>query len=120
MPVSGAVRRAVADLLPGEKIAYVFPATVPMSMSAYVVIAVSDKAITVFTTGYRSWTMPKSVLARYPRTTALGPVELSGGPNFWLDGVSYEVDEEYVSVVNAADAEISLVDLMPPDPLSDL
>nr|CEL21043.1 hypothetical protein [Kibdelosporangium sp. MJ126-NF4]CTQ95443.1 hypothetical protein [Kibdelosporangium sp. MJ126-NF4] len=56
---------------------------------------------------------------RYPRHTKLGPVKLTVIPEFQLGGRVYEVDEEYVAEINAADAEWS-VDAMPPDPLPHL
>lgn len=41
-------------------------------------------------------------------------------PRLKLGSLVLEIDEEYVSVVNAADAETSTPDSLPPDPLPDL
>ncbi|WP_253777693.1 hypothetical protein [Goodfellowiella coeruleoviolacea] len=80
---------------------------------------VSDSAVTVLSTGLLGRSKPKSVLARYPRSTSIGPVDPTPIPTFTLSGIRYEVDDEYVPVINAADAENS-ADFLPPDPLPDL
>jgi hypothetical protein len=46
-------------------------------------------------------------------------VETNLIPTFTLWGIRYEVDDEYVAVINAADAELS-ADFLPPDPFPDL
>ncbi|WP_020672942.1 hypothetical protein [Amycolatopsis nigrescens] len=121
MPVSSAVRERIRGFLePADDIEYVFPADVLGSALPSVLVVVSRHAITVLSTGFWSRRRPKSVLFRSPRNVRLGPVDTQSTPRFTLHGVEYEVDEEYVSVINAADAELGSRDLAPPDPLPDL
>ncbi|KAA5833584.1 hypothetical protein ABT337_16700 [Saccharopolyspora hirsuta] len=121
MPVPSAVRERIRSFLDeDDEIRYVFPADVLMSVRPSVLVVVSRKAITVLSTGFWSRRRPKSVLARLPRGTVLGPVDVQSTPYFRLDGIDYEIDEEYVAVVNAADAEIASPRDFPPDPLPDL
>jgi hypothetical protein len=96
-----------------------FPARIPTSVPGSFVIAVSRQSILVISTGFRSNTTPKSVWARFNRNI-LGPVDMTLIPSFTLGGVTYEVNEEYVSVINAADAELRSSTFLPPDPLPDL
>jgi hypothetical protein len=63
--------------------------------------------------------MPKSLEAEYPRQTRLGPIRDHLGATFTLGGLEYELDEEYVAVLNAADLERGAGE-MPLDPLPDL
>ncbi|WP_218749258.1 hypothetical protein [Rhodococcus sp. FH8] len=49
--------------------------------------------------------------------TVLGPVDTASTPHFTSAGITYEIDEEYVAVVNAADAEITSPQDFPHDPL---
>ncbi|MQA88232.1 MAG: hypothetical protein GEV03_27335 [Streptosporangiales bacterium] len=123
MPVSSAVRERVRPfLLPDEEIRYVLPASMPSValMSAHFLVVVTDASIVVLSTGVLSRTNPRSVWGRYPRSTRMGPVDTSLTPSFSLGGTFFEVDEEYVSVINAADAELASPDTLPPDPLPDL
>ncbi|MFI0466898.1 hypothetical protein ACH347_22685 [Saccharopolyspora sp. 5N102] len=121
MPVSGAVRERIRAFLDeGDEIRYVFPATIPMSVQSSVLVVVSRAAVTVLSTGFWSTKLPKSVVVRLPRNTVLGPVSTQTTPYFSLDGVDYEIDDEYVAVVNAADAEIASPQDLPQDPLPDL
>lgn len=114
MPVPFSVRERIRSALDeDDEIRYVFPAEVVMSLKPNVFIAVSRKTIMVFSTGLWS-KAPKSVLARMPRTTVLGPVDVQSTPYFTVAGIAYEIDEEYVATVNAADAEIIS---SPQDPL---
>lgn len=118
MPVSSAVRAAAhAFLAPGDAVRFVFPAQVVLGGS--VLIVVSDRAVTILSTGFWRRTKPKSVHARFPRAIRIGPVDTHLAPVFTVQGIRYEVDEEYVPVINAADAELS-ADALPPDPLPDL
>jgi hypothetical protein len=120
MPVSADVRAAARGFLdPDDEIRYVFPATLQMSSRPYVLIVVSRKAVKVLSTGHWGRTMPKSLEVEYPRQTRLGPVENHLGMTFRLGGNTYELDEEYVAVLNAADLERGAGEL-PPDPLPDL
>ena len=102
---------------PLTSVRFLFPAQVVLGGS--VLIVVSDQAVTILSTGLWRRTTPKAVHARYPRHVRLGPVEARPIPEFTLRGIRYEVDEEYVPVINAADTELS-TDAMPPDPLPDL
>ncbi|MFJ7622804.1 hypothetical protein ACIQYZ_28825 [Rhodococcus erythropolis] len=45
--------------------------------------------------------------------TVLGPVDTASTPHFVVAGITYEIDEEYVAVVNAADAEITSPQRLP-------
>lgn len=123
MPVSSAVRQRVRTFLqPGEDIRYVFPAAWvnPSPFVPSFIFVVTDVSVTVLSTGALNRTRPKSVWGRYPRDTRIGPVEMAPGPVFTFGRTVFEVNEEYVPVVNAADAEISSPDLLPEDPLPDL
>jgi hypothetical protein len=121
MTLSSACRTLVqAMLLPGEHIDYLFPALIPLSPRGNVLVAVSSRSITVFSTSGRGADRPRSVLARYSRRTRIGPVDLHGVPSFRLGGILYEVDDEYVAVVNALDAERAGDEALPPDPWPDL
>jgi hypothetical protein len=118
--MSSVVRSRIrAFLEPGDALRYVFPAQLVQSATPYVMVVVSDRAVTVLSTGFLGRNRPKSVLATYPRNVRIGPVDTKLIPEFTLQGIRYEVDEEYVAVINAADAEFS-ADFMPPDPLPDL
>lgn len=121
MPVPEAARRRIRTFLDeDDEIRYVLPADILMSVQPSVLVVVSRKAITVLSTGFWSRKRPKSVLARLPRSTVLGPVDTQPMPCFRVEGIDYEIDEEYVAVVNAADAEITSPRDFPPDPLPDL
>ncbi|GAA3431370.1 hypothetical protein [Kutzneria kofuensis] len=120
MPVSEKVRAAARTFLdPDDEIRYIFPAVLSTSSRPYVLVVVSDKALKVLSTGHWSRTVPKTLEAEFPRQTRLGPVETHLGARFTLGGFSYELDEEYIAVVNAADLERGAGEL-PPDPLPDL
>ncbi|MDQ1654760.1 MAG: hypothetical protein QOI35_3960 [Cryptosporangiaceae bacterium] len=116
MPLSTEVRTAVKTLLePGEELRYLFPASVPTS--ANLLVAVTDRAIVLINTGLWSRDQPKSVHARYRRDLRLGPVDVSLIPVVRIGGLLLEVDDEYVAVVHAADAELAGGAGLPPDPL---
>ena len=120
MPISSAVRRQCRQFLePDDEIQFVFPADIVGSAFPSVIFVVSRDAITVLSTGNWRRAGPEKVLSRNPRNVLLGPVDDHLIPSFALYGIRYEIDDEYVSVVNAADAELS-ADLAPPDPLPDL
>ncbi len=91
-----------------------------MSIPGSVLIVVSEQSILVISTGFRSNTTPKSVWARFKRDVNLGPVEAAPVPSFTLGGVTYEIDDEYVAMVNAADAELRSSAALPPDPFPEL
>lgn len=120
MPVSESVRAAArAFLAADDEIRYIFPATLVMSSRPYVVVVVSQRAVKVLAVG-RWGGPPTSLEVEYPRQTRLGPVDSDfTEPTFSLGGLRYEVDEEYVAVLNAADLERGAGE-MPPDPLPDL
>lgn len=65
---------------------------------------------------------PKAIWEQYPRSTRLGPVDVhpSLGPTITVGNLTLEVDEEYVSVIRAADLEIAGTGHRPDDPLPDL
>jgi hypothetical protein len=119
MPVSLAVReRCRTFLKPGEQIRYLFPAMV--YASAPLIIVVTDSSVTVLSCSWFDRDKPKSIWGRYPRNIRLGPVDISSTPTFEIGTLVLEIDEEYVSVINTADAEIAEADFLPPDPLPDL
>jgi hypothetical protein len=121
MPLSAAVRERCRAFLPtSEELQYVFPATSlwsgKMAMMADFIIAVTNSQVAVLGCSWFGRNRPSSVWATYPRTTKLGPVELYGSlpPTVTIGNLLLEIDEEYVSVVRAADAE--LADNLPLDP----
>jgi hypothetical protein len=121
MPLSTVVReRCRSFLSPSEELQYVFPGTSLWSgqsaMMSDFIIAVTNAKVTVLGCSLFRRNRPSSVWASYPRTTRLGPVELYGSlpPTVTIGDLLLEIDEEYVSVVRAADAE--LADALPPDP----
>lgn len=115
------VRERVRPFLrPGERIDYIFPAMGLIGPHlGHFLVVVTDVSVTLVSTGGFSRTRPKSVWSRYPRNVRLGPVDTSAGPRFFLGGTFFEIDDEYVAVVNAADAEVGSSDPLPPDPLPD-
>lgn len=122
MPVTSAIReRCRALLRPGEDIRYVFPvlSAGPAGTAGFLIV-VTDRSITVLATKMFSRIEPSGVWATYPRRTRLGPVELGAGPTIELGGMLFEVDDEYVAVVGAADAEAFSPGDLPRDPLPDL
>ncbi|MET8143215.1 hypothetical protein ABZU32_23185 [Sphaerisporangium sp. NPDC005288] len=122
MPVTAAIRgRCRALLPPGEDIHYVFPVTLVRSggVANYMVV-VTGRSITVLATKVFSRYEPAAVWATYPRQTRLGPVRFAAGPTIELGGTVFEVDDEYVAVVAAADAEAFSPGDLPKDPLPDL
>jgi hypothetical protein len=120
MPVSSRIRKRVRDFLePDDEIQYIFPADVLRSVLPSVIFVVSRNAITILSTGFWSRKLPKSLLSSSPRNYRLGPVDTSTVPWFRFHGIEYEILDEYISVINAADAETSR-DFAPPDPLPDL
>lgn len=122
VPVPEDVWQRCRPLLPaGEEIHYLFPATstvlpvgAPFAVGHFVV-AVTDTTVTVLYMGMLHDDKPQSVWAQYPRTTRLGPVDVdSNEPEFRLGSLVMEVDEEYLPVIAAADAEITAPDYPPP------
>lgn len=123
MPVSSATRTLCRDYLPpGEEIRYLFPATAvpPFSGMFNVLVMITETRVIVLACAWFSRERPGSVWARYPRAIELGPLEHSPGPVINVGNLALEIDEEYIPVVRAADAEISPEGFMPPDPLPDL
>jgi hypothetical protein len=126
MPLSSAARdRVRAFLQPGEELCYVFPATSVAVGRAMVgvapfIVAVSDTHVTVLSCEWLRRDRPSSVWARHPRATRLGPVDTSLAPTISIGNLVLEVDEEYLAVIQAADAELDGTDRLPPDPLPDL
>ncbi|GAA4242163.1 hypothetical protein GCM10022254_74010 [Actinomadura meridiana] len=120
MPVPRPLRERCREFLgiDGE-IRYVFLAS-SLGGGASFVFVVTDDRIAVVSTGPLNRATPKSVWGSYPRGTRIGPVEISAGASFEFAGARFELDDEYVSVVNAADAEVFSRDSFPHDPLPDL
>jgi hypothetical protein len=126
MPLSSAIReRCRAFLQPDEELRYLFPATsVGLGRgivgTAPFIIAVSDAQVTVLSCEWLRHHRPASVWARHPRATRLGPVDTSMAPTLSIGDLVLEIDEEYLAVVQAADAELDGTDRLPPDPLPEL
>lgn len=125
MPLSAAVRERCRTFLPdGDELHYVFPATSlshgRAEMMADFIVAVTHSSVTVLSCKWFRRNRPSAVWAAYPRHTKLGPVELYGSlsPTVTIGTLLLEIDDEYVSVVRAADAEIT--NLVPLDPFPDL
>ena len=126
MPLSSAARdRCRAFLEPGEELRYAFPATSVglgrwgAGVAPFIVV-VSDRHVTVLSCEWLRRDRPASVWARHPRATRLGPADTSMAPTIELGDLVLEVDEEYLPVVQAADAELDAAGGLPPDPLPDL
>jgi hypothetical protein len=102
-----------------DDILYIFPAAGPGGGANFIFI-VTHRELIVVSTAMFTRTKPKSVWARYPRGVRIGPVDTGAGAFFELGGASYEVDDEYIPVINAADAEVFSPDTLPRDPLPDL
>ncbi|WP_119731178.1 hypothetical protein [Thermomonospora amylolytica] len=120
MPVPRQLRERCREFLGlTEEIRYIFPALLAGG-GAHFVFVVTDGAITVVTTGIFSRTTPKAVWGTYPRRTRIGPVDTGAGAFFTFAGNDFELDDEYIPVVNAADAEIFARETLPEDPLPEL
>lgn len=122
MPVPAHVCRQCQDLLEaGEEIGYLIPVTtvwigsVMSGIDCY--IAVTDRRIAVLTGGLLHSGRPTDVNLQYPRATRLGPVQFAPAPTFRLGSRAYEIEDEYVAQVHAADAELD--GLLPEDPFPD-
>src|SRR4051794_26928791 len=112
MPVSETVRKQCrAFLEPGDEIRYLVPGT-SLSINAMAIVhrfalMVSDRHITVLSCSRWRRMKPVSVWATHPRRIKLGPVDVhpSLGPTIGFGGLTLEIDEEFVSVIRAADLE---------------
>ena len=115
MPVPTAVRTRLKGFLPVDaEIRYVFPATWNDSATCYVVV--TDTSVVVVANRRFRKKRPREVWRVFTRNTRIGPVDTHLVPTFELGGREFTVDDEYVPVINAADAELS-PDVLPPDPL---
>src|SRR5690606_13933769 len=120
MPVPRPLRERCREFLGIDGgIRYVFPAAA-FGGGAGSFFVVTDDQIAVLSAGERSRVTAKGVRGRYARGTRIGTVESGAGGSFEFAGAVFEVDDEYVPVVNAADAEIFDRDSLPKDPLPDL
>ncbi|GAA3736267.1 hypothetical protein HDA32_001348 [Spinactinospora alkalitolerans] len=119
MPVSSTVRDRVRALLPaGAEIRYIFPAS--WHETSFFLVVVTESTVTVVANRMFSRTRPRNVWQVFERGVRIGPVDTHLVPTFELGGREFEVHEEYVPVINAADAELAGRDALPPDPLADL
>lgn len=114
---SYAREQARAFLQPGEDIRYVFPAAsvwkdTSVRASRFIVV-ITDASVTILSAALLNRSKPKAVWARYPRNIAIELVQMAPGPVYRLRDLVFEVDEECVDVINAANAE------RPPPPPSD-
>ncbi|TDC46597.1 hypothetical protein E1281_27600 [Actinomadura sp. KC345] len=120
MPVPRPLRERCREFLGIDAaIRYIFPAT-SYGGGAGFIFVVTDDQVTVISTSLMSRSNPKTVWGSYPRGTRIGPLETGTGASFEFAGVVFEVDDEYVAVVNAADAEVFDRGSLPKDPLPDL
>lgn len=120
MPMPRPVRERCREFLGLDAdIRYLFPA-MSAGGGAHFFFVVTEDQVAVLSTGPLRRTEPKSVWGTYPRGTRIGPVETGAGAAFEFAGSRFEVDEEYVPVINAADAEVFDRDSLPRDPLPDL
>ncbi|WP_162829958.1 hypothetical protein [Amycolatopsis palatopharyngis] len=128
MSLSADVRQRCAAFLPeGARVRYVFPGSAvtlrgPTGMAGFLVV-VTDTEIVVLACGWFRRHRPVSVWSRYPRSTTLGPLELSGSMDSLchIGSLTLEIPEEFVPVIRAADAELSPAEQhLPPDPFPDL
>jgi hypothetical protein len=106
VPVSDATRRRAQHLLePGDTIHAIIPALPADCPSRYALIVLSHRAVTVLATGFWQPMLPKSVHSRHPRTR-LGPADTTGTvPVVTLGPARYEIDEEYLPLLAAADRD---------------
>lgn len=120
MPVPRPLRERCREFLgiDGE-IRYIFPAA-SFGGGAGFLFVITDDQVAVISTGPVGGATPKTVWGSYPRGTRLGPLETGAGASFEFAGAVFEVDDEYIAVINAADAEIFDRDSLPKDPLPDL
>ncbi|ETK30654.1 hypothetical protein [Microbispora sp. ATCC PTA-5024] len=114
MPLPSTVRERCRPFLdPDEVLHYLFPA---YTQGANFIFAVTDRTITILHCGAFNRDRPKGVYARLPRATRIGPVNTNLDPVFRCNGMGYRVDDQYVSTILAADAEIAGAPVLPPDP----
>ncbi|GAB3454665.1 hypothetical protein GCM10027570_35120 [Streptomonospora sediminis] len=119
MPVSPRIRERARGFLPaGAEIRYIFPAS--WNESQFFVFVVTEATVTILVNRFWSRTRPKGIWHVFPRDVRIGPVDTHLIPTFHLGAHTFEVDEEYVSVINACDAESEGTASLPPDPLPDL
>ncbi|SDG82914.1 hypothetical protein SAMN05421505_108167 [Sinosporangium album] len=122
MPVARAVRERCRGLMEAdEEIRYVFPATLSGTPGpAYFLVVVGDRRILVLATRYFDRDTPIDIYQALPRRTRLGPVEFGPMPTIRIGATHFNVNEEYLAVVTAADAEVFAPETLPLDPLPDL
>lgn len=121
MPVPRDLRALCREFLgTDEEIHYIFPASIAGGGPAHFLFAVTDSAVTVISTGGLSRSRPRAIWGSHPRGTRIGPVDTGAGAFFRFGGADFEVDDEYIAVINAADAEVFAPDTLPKDPLPDL
>ena len=98
-------------LRPGESVRYVIPVMAEImgvfTMSPFeTTIVVTDERIAVVTGGALRRNASARIDREFPRQTRLGPVDESLGPVITLGSVQYEIDDDAVPLVAAADAEL--------------
>ncbi|WHT21103.1 hypothetical protein N8J89_08565 [Crossiella sp. CA-258035] len=121
MPLSSEVRDRCRGFLPaGAELRYLFPALSLNPGMAPVLVAVTSRTVTVLTCSFLRRNRPTGVLVHYPRTIQLGPVDTRTTPTIEFGNLMLEIDDEYISVVRCADAEVDEQSFLPPDPLPDL
>ncbi|PRY02182.1 hypothetical protein CLV72_101783 [Allonocardiopsis opalescens] len=118
MPVPAEVRERLRAFLPeGARMRYVCPIALAGG-SACLYLVVADSMITLVSTRLLRPSEPDAVWSVYPRRVRLGPVETGSTPMFRLGEYWYEIDDEYIAVISAADAELGTAAL-PDDPFPD-
>ncbi|MGO1049235.1 hypothetical protein [Crossiella sp. CA198] len=121
VPLSGEVRDRCRGFLPaGAELRYLFPAVTLNPGMAPVLVAVTSRTVTILTCSFLRRNRPNGVLAHYPRTSRLGPVDIRTTATIEIGSTMLEIEDEYIPVVRCADAEIDETTFLPPDPLPDL
>ena len=122
MALSSEVRQLCRALLPpGERIEFVFPAlSVGQPGMTSLLVVVGAGGVTLLACKFFQRNVPESVWATFPRSVRLSPERTATGSVIELGTMRLEIDEEYVPVARAADAELADRDVLPPDPLPDL
>lgn len=118
MPVPAQIReRCRAFLADDEEIHYLIPAvSVSRLGGGAFFIVITAATIRLIYGGMFRRDKPQSLWASYRRTKRLGPIQLDMlVPTITLGSLILEIDDEYLPVIAAADAEISAPDYPPPN-----
>lgn len=125
MPVPADVRRRCRQLLDqGESIRYLIPTLAAgvgvIAYAAECFIVVTDRRIVIVVGGTFRRHRPAQIAQEFPRSQRLGPIDTSLTPTIEFSGRYYEIAEEYLAAVAAADAELDGPDALPEDPFPEI